>query len=115
MTIHDCYISSRTPARIIAVSWGRGSVVRRWRRAAIAVVLASATAAMLCCTGALACKGTSLQPTRANLTRVTAATLCLIEHERLAYRLEPLRSNGSLQRIGSETGQRNGDRRLLRR
>jgi uncharacterized protein YkwD len=77
-------------------------VVRRRTRAAIAVVLASATAAMLFAPSALACKGTSLQPTRANLTRVTAATLCLIEHERLTYRLEPLRANGSLRRIGSK-------------
>jgi uncharacterized protein YkwD len=77
-------------------------VVGRRTRAAIAVVLASTTAAMLFAPSALACKGTSLQPTRANLTRVTAATLCLIEHERLTYRLEPLRANASLRRIGSK-------------
>ncbi len=76
--------------------------MRRRTRAAIAVVLASAATAMLFAPSALACKGTNLQPTRANLTRVTAATLCLIEHERLAYRLAPLRSNGSLRRIGSK-------------
>jgi uncharacterized protein YkwD len=75
-------------------------VVRRLRRAAIAVVLASATTVMFFAAAALACRGTSLQPTRADLTRVSAATLCLIEHERLAYRLKPLHSNGSLQRIG---------------
>ncbi len=77
-------------------------MVRRRTRAAIAVALASAAAAMLFAPNALACKNTSLQPTRANLTRVTAATLCLIEHERLAHRLEPLRSNGSLRRIGTK-------------
>jgi uncharacterized protein YkwD len=77
-------------------------VVRRSTRAAIAVVLVSATAAMLFASGALACKGTNLQPTRANLARVTAATLCLIEHERLAYRLDPLHSNSSLRHIGSK-------------
>jgi uncharacterized protein YkwD len=77
-------------------------VVTRLRRTAIAVALASAAAAMLFAPGALACKGTNLQPTHANLARVTAATLCLIEHERLAYRLQPLRSNSSLRRIGSK-------------
>jgi uncharacterized protein YkwD len=77
-------------------------VVKRLRLAAIVAVLASTTTVMLFAPAALACKGTSLQPTRADLTRVSAATLCLIEHERLAYRLKPLRSNGSLQRIGSK-------------
>jgi uncharacterized protein YkwD len=61
-----------------------------------------ATAAMLFAPSALACKSTSLRPTRANVARVTAATLCLIEHERLAYRIEPLRSNGSLRHIGTK-------------
>jgi uncharacterized protein YkwD len=69
---------------------------------AIAVVLASTATAMLLVPSVLACKGTSLQPTHANLARVSAATLCLIEHERLAYRLGPLHSNGSLRRIGSQ-------------
>lgn len=55
---------------------------------------------MLFAPSALACKGTSLEPTRANLAHVTAATLCLIEHERLTYRLEPLHPNSSLRRIG---------------
>jgi uncharacterized protein YkwD len=57
---------------------------------------------MLFASGALACKGTNVQPTSTNLTRVTAATLCLIEHERLAYRLDPLHPNNSLRRIGSK-------------
>ncbi len=57
---------------------------------------------MLFAPSALACKGMSLQPARANLARVTAATLCLIEQERLAYRLEPLRSNDSLRRISTK-------------
>jgi uncharacterized protein YkwD len=64
-------------------------------------MLASSATAMLFVPGALACKGTNLQPTHTNLARVTAATLCLIERERLAYGLEPLRSNSSLRRIGS--------------
>jgi uncharacterized protein YkwD len=68
----------------------------------MAGLLALATAAMLFAPSALACGDTSLQPTRANLTRVTAATLCLIEHERLAYRLEPLHSNSSLRHIGTK-------------
>jgi uncharacterized protein YkwD len=77
-------------------------VVRRWTCAAITAVLASVTAAMLFAPSALACKGANLQPAHANLTRVSAATLCLIEHERLTYRLGPLRSNSSLRRIGSK-------------
>jgi uncharacterized protein YkwD len=75
-------------------------VVRRPRRAAIAVVLTLTATAMLFTPSALACKGTNLQPTRADLSSVSAATLCLIEHDRLTYRLEPLRANGSLRRIG---------------
>ena len=67
-----------------------------------AVLLVSAAAAMLFAPSALACKSTNLQPTRANLGRVTVATLCLIEHERLAYRLERLHANSSLQRIGTK-------------
>jgi uncharacterized protein YkwD len=67
----------------------------------MAVLLASAATTMLFAPAALACTGTDLQPTRANLTRVTAATLCLIEHERSAYHREPLRSNGSLRRIAA--------------
>ena len=56
---------------------------------------------MLFGSSALACKGTNLQPTHANLGRVSAATLCLIDQERLAYRLQALRPNGSLRSIGS--------------
>ncbi len=33
---------------------------------------------------------------------MTTATLCLIEQERVAYRLKPLHSNSSLRRIGSK-------------
>lgn len=50
-----------------------------------------------------ACRDTHLQPTHADLSRVSAATLCLIERERRAYRRGLLRSNRSLQRIA--TGQ----------
>ena len=77
-------------------------MVRRLRRTAIVVVLVSATTAILFAPTALACKGTSLRPTRANLARVSAATLCLIEHVRLSYRLEPLHSNSSLRHISSK-------------
>jgi uncharacterized protein YkwD len=66
------------------------------------VALTLVTATVLFVPSALACKGASLRPTRANLARVTTATLCLIEQERLAYRLGPLRSNNSLRRIGSK-------------
>lgn len=47
------------------------------------------------------CGGSSLRPTRANVSRVAAATLCLIERERRSYHLSLLRSDGSLQRIAA--------------
>lgn len=47
------------------------------------------------------CGGAYLQPTHANLSRVIAATRCLIERERETYRLGLLHSNGSLQRIAT--------------
>lgn len=77
-------------------------MVRRRRRTAIVGLLVSAIAAMLFAPSALACTGTNLRPTRTNLARVTTATLCLIEHERLEYRLRPLHSNSSLRRIGTK-------------
>jgi uncharacterized protein YkwD len=48
-----------------------------------------------------ACKDSSLRPSRRDIARVRAATLCLIERERGAYRLGALRANGSLQRIAT--------------
>ena len=42
-----------------------------------------------------------LQPTRADLSRVSAATLCLIERERRVHRRGLLHSNRSLQRIAT--------------
>jgi uncharacterized protein YkwD len=47
------------------------------------------------------CGGVNLQPTRANLQRVTAATRCLIEREREAGRVGLLHSNGSLEHIAA--------------
>jgi uncharacterized protein YkwD len=47
------------------------------------------------------CKDTSLNPTRGNIPRVTAATLCLIERERMAYHLGLLRANTSLRQIAA--------------
>jgi uncharacterized protein YkwD len=47
------------------------------------------------------CSGASLQPTPLDITRVVAATLCLIEREREASHLGLLRSNSSLQRIAT--------------
>jgi uncharacterized protein YkwD len=47
------------------------------------------------------CRGANLQPTRANLSLVTAATRCLIEREREARSLGLLHSNGSLQRVAT--------------
>jgi uncharacterized protein YkwD len=47
------------------------------------------------------CKDTTLRPTRRDIARVTAATLCLIDRERAAYRLGALRSNSSLQKIAA--------------
>jgi uncharacterized protein YkwD len=42
-----------------------------------------------------------MRPSRQNMSRVVAATLCLIEREREAYHLGLLRSNSSLQRIAT--------------
>jgi uncharacterized protein YkwD len=47
------------------------------------------------------CKDTGLYPTRKDIARVTAATLCLIDRERVAYRLGALRTNSSLQQIAA--------------
>jgi uncharacterized protein YkwD len=47
------------------------------------------------------CGDAYLQPTRRNISRVVAATLCLIAREREANRLGVLRTNGSLQRIAA--------------
>ena len=47
------------------------------------------------------CSGSSLRPGRGNMSRVVAATVCLIEREREAYRLGLLRSNSSLRRIAA--------------
>jgi uncharacterized protein YkwD len=48
-----------------------------------------------------ACKDASLRPTRKDIARVTAATLCLIDRARSAYKLGPLRANSSLQGIAT--------------
>ena len=48
-----------------------------------------------------ACRDTYVQPTRAYLSRVNAATLCLIERERRVHRRGLLHSNRSLQRIAT--------------
>lgn len=82
------------------------------RRATRAVALVLSTTAVAIATTAVAatstlaatrttathsrCAGGGLLPTRTNMARVSAATLCLIEHERSAYRLKRLRPNRSL-------------------
>jgi uncharacterized protein YkwD len=45
------------------------------------------------------CRGAYLMPTEANVSRVVAATLCLVDREREGHHLQPLRSNGFLQRM----------------
>lgn len=100
-----------------ATRWGLA--MRRVGRSAVVVALASPTvlvgggdaivATAAAGTGTTqavpsahgSCKNTSLRPTRANIARVTAATLCLIERERTAYRLGLLRANSSLRRIAA--------------
>ncbi len=51
--------------------------------------------------GHVACKDTNLRPTRKDIARITAATLCLIDRERALYGLGALRANGSLQHIAA--------------
>jgi uncharacterized protein YkwD len=78
----------------------------RGGRSAVVVALAS-LAGLLAAGGATAttaqspCKDVNLRPTRTDIARVQAATLCLIERERSAYRLGPLNSNSSLRRIAT--------------
>ncbi len=98
---------------MLAVPWVGGASTRV-RRAVIVVALVvcaftlapGATKAMRSSTRAALpihglCRGSWLRPTRANMARVAAATLCLIERERRTYRLGLLHSNGSLRRIAT--------------
>jgi uncharacterized protein YkwD len=50
---------------------------------------------------AASCAYANLRPTYANTARVDAATLCLIDRVRAAFRLLPLRSNRELQSVAS--------------
>jgi uncharacterized protein YkwD len=80
--------------------------MRRAQRAAIVAMLAvsglvGVPATALARAWGKACRDTYLQPTRAYLSRVSAATLCLIERERRVYRRGLLHSNRSLQRIAT--------------
>jgi uncharacterized protein YkwD len=85
-----------------------GGWQRRVRRSTLVVapvllVVLSTTAGANAVPRPGACKDASLRPTRKDIARVTAATLCLIDRERSAYKLGPLRANSSLQ--GIATGQ----------
>jgi uncharacterized protein YkwD len=48
-----------------------------------------------------ACAGANLHPTGANAAAVDAATLCLIDNVRAAYRLGPVRANHELQAVAT--------------
>jgi uncharacterized protein YkwD len=84
--------------------------MRRVLRAAIATILVvsgllggtSVSDAASIASTRWPCSGAQLQPTRANLSSVTSATLCLIQHERHAYHLSLLHSDGSLRRIAAK-------------
>jgi uncharacterized protein YkwD len=73
------------------------------RRSAVVVALAlvAATSANASTSSQGSCKDASLRPTRKDIARVSAATLCLIERERTTYRLGLLRTNKSLQQIAA--------------
>lgn len=47
------------------------------------------------------CANTQLQPARANLAAIGAATFCLVEQVRLAHHLHPLRFNRPLQGVAA--------------
>ena len=84
--------------------WVGGAITRE--RRAVGVVVAVLCALALCTPAVAAparrtCGGAYLQPTRANLSQVVAATRCLIEREREASRLRLLHSNSSLQRVAT--------------
>ncbi len=84
--------------------------MRRGGRSAVGVALAS-LAGLVMVAGATAtpthssCKDANLRPSRTNIERVQAATLCLIERERSAYHLGPLNSNSSLRQIATSQAQ----------
>lgn len=65
------------------------------------VVVAGAASSAPAGVSRLSCKDTGLRPTRNDIVRVTAATLCLIDRERAAYRLGALRSNSALQQVAA--------------
>lgn len=79
----------------LAGAWGGGASAASGSSAA----LSGSTAARTSAHGA--CKDTTLRPTRNDIARIAAATLCLIDRERAAYRLGALRSNSSLARIAA--------------
>jgi uncharacterized protein YkwD len=93
---------------------GRGLPVKRNARAIVAAMLA-VSAGLLGGSGANAsgprarvsrsrhrrCGHAYLQPTHRNISRVVAATLCLIAREREAHHLGALHTNGSLDRIAA--------------
>jgi uncharacterized protein YkwD len=101
---HNRDIPSHAAARMLAVAWIGGAITRE--RRAVGVAAASLYVLTLCgpavaAPARLTCGGAYLQPTRANLSQVTAATRCLIEREREARRVPLLHSNGSLQRVAT--------------
>jgi uncharacterized protein YkwD len=91
----------------------RGLAMRRAMRAAGTVLLPAGLLGVAGLTGAAGaaartatsqhrgCHDASLRPTRTNVSRVVAATLCLIERERTTSHLSTLRANASLRRIAA--------------
>jgi uncharacterized protein YkwD len=80
--------------------------------AAALAVLTFGAALELCASAASAftvtgssCRNTHLLPTSSDLPAVVAATVCLIDRERLADHLLPLRSNSSLQAVAAGQSQ----------
>lgn len=70
------------------------------------VAVAAAIAGLAAPTAAQAvaqptCPGADVSPTPANLDRVRAATLCLVNRERAAHRRAPLRASGELAKAAS--------------
>jgi uncharacterized protein YkwD len=64
--------------------------------AALLILLAAPASSFALASRAQACPAAYSQPNQANLARVSSATVCLINYERVSRRVSPLRPNRAL-------------------
>jgi uncharacterized protein YkwD len=86
---------------VLAVALAMPAGPAQARAAAAAAAPAHASARALAHAKTRPCPGANLIPTSANAPAVDAATLCLIDNLRSAYRLGPLRANRELQSVAT--------------